>query len=151
MFHSTNTSATTCKEGRKTCGLHCVALEREHRYTMWSGKCHRKQHSTLPDIPQGQCSRTLDPRCPSRNIVQLSPKGIPVDDVRNFMNFLKKHLYEHTKPSKDRPVLMILDNHASHCSEGAFRFCRENYITPLSFPRNATPGQISLWTILAIL
>ena len=51
----------------------------------------------------------------------------------NFMNFLK-HFYEHTKPSKDRPVLMILDNHASHFSEGAIRFCKENYITLLSFP-----------------
>ncbi|KAK3766206.1 hypothetical protein RRG08_017647 [Elysia crispata] len=59
---------------------------------MWSGKCHRKQHSTLPDIPQGQCSRTLDPRCPSRNNVQRSPKGIRVDDVRKLYELSKAFL-----------------------------------------------------------
>ncbi|KAK3802199.1 hypothetical protein RRG08_004489 [Elysia crispata] len=62
---------------------------------MWSGKCHRKQHSTLPDIPQGQCSTTLDPRYPSRNTLQRSPKGIRMDDVRKLYEVSKAFLRTH--------------------------------------------------------
>ena len=70
---------------------------------------------------------------PAGTLCNAHPKASEWMTFENFMKFLK-HFYEHTKPSNDRPVLMILDNHASHCSEGAIRFCRENCITLLSFP-----------------
>ncbi|KAK3726586.1 hypothetical protein RRG08_041818 [Elysia crispata] len=80
---------------------------------------------------------------PARTLCDTHPKASGWMTSENFMNFLK-HFYEHTKPSKDRPVLMILDNHASHCSEGAIRFCRENYITLLSFPPHCSHEMQSL-------
>ncbi|KAK3796461.1 hypothetical protein RRG08_009238 [Elysia crispata] len=76
--------------------------------------------------------KNTGPSLPQHEHCNAHPKVPGWMTSQNFMNFLK-HFYEHTKPSKDRPVLMILDNQASHCSEGAIRFCREIYITLLSF------------------
>uniref|UniRef100_A0A0K2TRU1 Putative LOC100571979 [Acyrthosiphon pisum] n=1 Tax=Lepeophtheirus salmonis TaxID=72036 RepID=A0A0K2TRU1_LEPSM len=50
----------------------------------------------------------------------------------NFLNLLKP-FGQHANPSVQRPVLMVLDNHASHCSKSSIIFCRENQITLLSF------------------
>ncbi|KAK3717494.1 hypothetical protein RRG08_054413 [Elysia crispata] len=51
--------------------------------------------STVTLCGAGQCSRTLDPRCPSRNTVQRSPKGIRVDDVRKLYELSKAFLRTH--------------------------------------------------------
>jgi len=44
----------------------------------------------------------------------------------------------HAKPSIDNKILLILDNHASHCSLEAVTFCRDNFITLLGFPLHTT-------------
>ena len=51
----------------------------------------------------------------------------------NFLSFLK-HFCIHVKPSKDQPVLLLLDNHESHLSINAIDYAKENGITMLSFP-----------------
>jgi hypothetical protein len=45
-----------------------------------------------------------------------------------------QHFARHVRPTKDDPVMLILDNHVSHCILAAVVFCRENYITLLSLP-----------------
>ncbi|GBN93169.1 hypothetical protein AVEN_6638-1 [Araneus ventricosus] len=45
-----------------------------------------------------------------------------------------KHFVKHAKPATEDPVLLILDNHTSHCSPPAVLFCRENLITFLTLP-----------------
>ncbi|CAB4065234.1 unnamed protein product [Lepeophtheirus salmonis] len=50
----------------------------------------------------------------------------------NFANFLKCFV-KYANPSVQCPVLMVLDNHASHCSESAINFCQEGHISRLSF------------------
>ncbi|MCP3927780.1 MAG: hypothetical protein GY705_01620 [Bacteroidetes bacterium] len=51
----------------------------------------------------------------------------------NFLSYLH-HFKKYTRPSAEFPVLLLLDNHASHVSLDAINFCRDNHIIMLSFP-----------------
>lgn len=51
----------------------------------------------------------------------------------HFLKFLQ-HFVKHTKCSKEKPVLLLLDNHGSHLSIQGLDFCKDNGITVLSFP-----------------
>ncbi|GFO19549.1 tigger transposable element-derived protein 6 [Plakobranchus ocellatus] len=53
--------------------------------------------------------------------------------TQNFLRFLD-HFKNYAKPSAESPVLLILDNHASHVSSEVIQFCKMNNITLLSFP-----------------
>lgn len=54
-----------------------------------------------------------------------------------FITYLK-HLCAHARPSVQDPIVLIVDNHASHISLDAVDFCRENAITLLSLPPHST-------------
>ena len=51
-------------------------------------------------------------------------------------NFLvaMKHFVSHAKPSVDHPVLLLMDNHASHISFETITFAKENFLILLTFP-----------------
>ena len=51
----------------------------------------------------------------------------------NFKGFIK-HFVKHARPTQEYPVLLILDNHASHCSAEVIDLAKEQNITLLSFP-----------------
>ena len=64
----------------------------------------------------------------------------------NFLLFLK-HFVEHVNPTKDKPVLILLDNHDSPFS----RLCQgERYsyaiVTPTYIPSYTAVGPVGLWT-----
>jgi hypothetical protein len=44
------------------------------------------------------------------------------------------HFLNNAKATETDPVLLVLDNHISHCSREAVIFCRDNHITSLSIP-----------------
>ena len=50
-----------------------------------------------------------------------------------FFVFMK-HFVEHVKPSKDKKVLLLLDNHKSHIGIKIIDFARDNGVVILSFP-----------------
>ncbi|KAM3965936.1 uncharacterized protein ACR2FA_012786 [Aphomia sociella] len=50
-----------------------------------------------------------------------------------FFEWLQ-HFAMYTKPSSHEPVLLILDNHASHTSLMVYDFCKQNNIHMLSLP-----------------
>lgn len=54
--------------------------------------------------------------------------------------FLKvlEHMKNHTRCSIEYPILVLLDNHESHVSLQAIKFCKENGISLLSFPPHTT-------------
>ncbi|XP_072940122.1 uncharacterized protein [Epargyreus clarus] len=54
-----------------------------------------------------------------------------------FLDWLT-HFKDHTKPSKEDPVLLILDNHVSHCTISAINYYRENHIIALTLPPHAS-------------
>ena len=51
----------------------------------------------------------------------------------SFVVFIK-HFIHHAKPSQDRPVLLLLDNHNSHLSVEAIDLCKQSGVVLLSFP-----------------
>ncbi|XP_074096377.1 uncharacterized protein LOC141525711 [Cotesia typhae] len=44
------------------------------------------------------------------------------------------HFISHAKPTSDKPILLILDNHESHISLESFLLCRQHGINLLSLP-----------------
>jgi hypothetical protein len=54
-----------------------------------------------------------------------------------FVDWLKQFKY-YVKPNEDDPVLLIRDNHTSHCSLEPVTFCREHCITLLSLPQHSS-------------
>lgn len=51
----------------------------------------------------------------------------------DFLKFME-HFVKHTRCSKEHPVLLLLDNHASHISLAIIDFCRDNGVVLVSFP-----------------
>lgn len=54
-----------------------------------------------------------------------------------FLHWLH-HFKSHATPTKTDPVLLILDNHSSHCSLQTIDFCRQNNIILLSLPPHSS-------------
>jgi hypothetical protein len=52
--------------------------------------------------------------------------------AEHFLN-LVKHVVSRVKPSKERPVVLLLDNHDSHLSIAALDYRKENGVSVLSF------------------
>ena len=50
-----------------------------------------------------------------------------------FLEYLK-FFVQNTKCSKEKPVLLLIDNHGSHLNIEAIDYARENGIILLSFP-----------------
>lgn len=51
----------------------------------------------------------------------------------DFLLFMK-HFAKFAKPSKENPVVTILDNHSSHINIPVIQYCKKNFISILSFP-----------------
>ncbi|KZS19692.1 Uncharacterized protein APZ42_013859 [Daphnia magna] len=49
-------------------------------------------------------------------------------------NMFMKHFIEHTRPTPAKPILLLLDNHASHLSMEALNMAKTNGVVMLSFP-----------------
>jgi hypothetical protein len=54
-----------------------------------------------------------------------------------FLEWLN-HFVAHVKPFNDDPVLLIMDNQASHCSLVAVLLCRDHHITLLTLPPHSS-------------
>lgn len=65
------------------------------------------------------------------SVALVSKSGWMISEL--FVDELK-HIQLYTNCSKDRPILMLLDNHSSHCSLKTINFSRDNGIFLLSFP-----------------
>lgn len=69
---------------------------------------------------------------PPGSLILNSPSGWMTTDI--FANDVLPHLASHTKSSPTNPILLLVDNHVSHVSLEAVRFCREKGIHLLTFP-----------------
>jgi hypothetical protein len=59
------------------------------------------------------------------------------DDFLLFM----EHFIKHTRIAKDRPVLLLLDNHQSHLAVKVLDLAKENGVVLLSFPPHTSHKQ----------
>ena len=55
----------------------------------------------------------------------------------DFLEFLK-HFINHTRPTEEKKVLLLLNNHSSHISMKAIDLCRASGVVMLSFPPHCT-------------
>lgn len=77
-------------------------------------------------------------------MIQDAPNGTEgVSEVKGWMKerfvIYLQHFVNFTRCTKERPVLLILDNHASHISlEAIIRFARASGIILLTLPRHTS-------------
>lgn len=76
-------------------------------------------------------SHTYGRHAPEGSIIRGTRNGWINEEI--FMIWLQ-HFAHHVKPTKENPVLLVLDNHSSHISISAYNFCTNNYIHMLSLP-----------------
>lgn len=86
-------------------------------------------------FPRKRMKQELYKDAPTGTLPLISDSGFITSEL--FLDWLK-HFQKHVKATKDDPVLLILDNHVSHCSLEAIMYCRENFITLLSLPPHAS-------------
>jgi hypothetical protein len=72
---------------------------------------------------------------PNGSIALLHPSGYMTGS--NFL-VVMQHIQKHTGCSIENPILLLLDNHESHCNFDVIIFCRENGIHLLTFPPHTT-------------
>lgn len=72
---------------------------------------------------------------PTYTLELYNSSGYLTSDL--FLIWLK-HFVEKTRPSKDFPLILILDNHTSHRSLEAVSYCRENHVYMLILPPHCT-------------
>jgi hypothetical protein len=80
-------------------------------------------------FPRKRMAHELFPNSSTSTLALVTESGFMNSDL--FPERLQ-HFARHVRPTKDNPVLLILDNHVSHCTLAAVVFCRENHITLLS-------------------
>lgn len=86
-------------------------------------------------FPRRRIKSELTEKAPFGTLQLCSDSGYINHEL--FLDWLK-HFKKNVSPSKDNPVLLILDNHSSHCSIEASDFCRNNFITLLSIPLHSS-------------
>ncbi|KYQ59988.1 hypothetical protein ALC60_00959 [Trachymyrmex zeteki] len=74
-------------------------------------------------------------RAPPNTLGMTSDSGSINSEL--FVTWLK-HFTKYVTASRDRPVLLVLDNHISHCSLPAINYCQENGIILLVLPPYAS-------------
>lgn len=86
-------------------------------------------------FPRKRMKPEIQDGAPPSSLFLLSDSGYMNADL--FVIWLQ-HLFSHTKPTQDDPLLLILDNHSSHISIPAIQFCRNNNIHLLSLPPHSS-------------
>lgn len=82
-------------------------------------------------FPRIRMTPALERGGPPGSIYRCSKSGWMIEKL--FLDWLK-HFVEHTKPTLEDVVLLILDNHVSHISLDIYEFCRQNGVLMLSLP-----------------
>lgn len=78
-------------------------------------------------------------RHPDEYLIDAPTSSLALGNRSGWMTgelFIKvlEHIQKHTKCSKEKKILLLLDNHESHTTVGAINFCRDNGIIMLSLP-----------------
>ncbi|XP_074040373.1 uncharacterized protein [Leptinotarsa decemlineata] len=82
-------------------------------------------------FPRTRMSQLLEKNGPPGSIYGCSKTGWINEEL--FLTWLQ-HFAEFTHTSVENKMLLILDNHSTHCSAEAYAFCRENGVVMVSLP-----------------
>lgn len=110
--------------------------ERGHNITLMF--CMSAAGQFIPPLfvfPRIRMNDRLMIGAPTESISFPTPNGWMTKD--SFLKWLQ-HFVSFTKPSKEDPVLLIIDGHGSHKDLDVILYARENYVHMLSFPPHTT-------------
>ncbi|XP_054285350.1 uncharacterized protein LOC129001936 [Macrosteles quadrilineatus] len=122
-------------KGKKTV---CKIASAERGITVTAVCCMSATGVFVPPaliFPRKRMNPSLFTDAPPGTLRLVTDTGYMNSDL--FLDWLK-HFVQHTKPSADDPVLLIADNHSTHCSLQAILYCRENNVTFLTLPPHAS-------------
>uniref|UniRef100_A0A6M2DMK8 Putative mariner-21 hm n=1 Tax=Xenopsylla cheopis TaxID=163159 RepID=A0A6M2DMK8_XENCH len=86
-------------------------------------------------FPRQRMNKRLMMNAPAESIGVGQPKGWMNSDF--FLQYLRLFI-KHTQPTKEKPILLLLDGHCSHRTLAIINFCRENHIHLMSSPPHTT-------------
>lgn len=86
-------------------------------------------------FPRKRLSPLLEKDGPAEALYKCSLNGWI--DEKIFCDWLT-HFRNHATPTKDEPVLLIVDNHSSHITLKSYEFCKENHIVMVSIPPHSS-------------
>lgn len=92
--------------------------------------------NALPPVfiyPRARVNNTMVESGPPGSIILGNSPGSHWMTQTLFLEVLK-HIVQQTKCSNNDPILILMDNHESHCSLEAVLYARENGITFVTFP-----------------
>lgn len=139
IYNIDETGITTVQETEKI--LATKGQKRVGSVTSWErGKtitvicCMSAVGTFVPPMfiyPRKRHSPQLEKGGPLGAVYENSKNGWTNDEL--FIKWLQ-HFVKTAKPSEEKPVLLILDNHYSHVTLDSYNFCREHFITMVSIP-----------------
>lgn len=86
-------------------------------------------------FPRQRMNERLMINAPAESDVVAQPKGWMNSNF--FLQYLRIFV-KHTQPTKENPVLLLLDGHCSHKTLAVINFCRDHHIHLLSSPPHTT-------------
>lgn len=86
-------------------------------------------------FPRQRMSSNLAKGGPPNSIYHCSHNGWINEDL--FVTWLR-HFISHVKPTKEQPVLLIMDNHKTHTTLAAYNLCKENGIHVVTLPPHSS-------------
>lgn len=110
------------------------AISGERGRTITGVFCINAAGNYIPPMliyPRKRMPATLQKNGPVGALYKCSKNGWINSEL--FCEWLT-HLAKHAKPTSSDPILLVLDNHASHISIRAYNFCKENNIHMVSLP-----------------
>jgi hypothetical protein len=116
----------------------CKVTSGEKGHTVTAVCCMSASGLYVPPsliFPRKRMAADLLPNSPTGALALVTESGFMNAEL--FPEWLQ-HFARHSRPTKDDPVLLILDNHVPHCTLAAVVFCREHHITLLSLPPHSS-------------
>ena len=86
-------------------------------------------------FPRQRMNDRLMINAPAESVGVAQPKGWMTSDF--FLRWMHQFV-KHSHPSKESPVLLLVDGHCSHKTLAVINFCRENNIHLISSPPHTT-------------
>ncbi|KAJ8951547.1 hypothetical protein NQ318_020420 [Aromia moschata] len=111
-----------------------AAISGERGRTITGVFCVSASGNYVPPMliyPRKRMAATLQKNRPIGTSFRCSKNGWINSEL--FVEWLK-HFEQHVKPTDTNPILLVLDNHASHISIRAYNFCKEKHIHMVSLP-----------------
>lgn len=87
-------------------------------------------------FPRQRMNDRLMMNAPAGSVGVAQPNGWMNCDF--FLQWLQVLFVKHSHPTKDNPVLLLLDGHCSHKTLAVINFCRDNNIHLISTPPHTT-------------